>query len=97
MKYFTYVNGHEDLDRREYLQLGLYANSRLEAYSIIEKVLFKEAMEAENKRPRELGFVIDCTDERELTEGEEAVNIIYGWIPDANGDYTEKYSWEQSY
>ena len=97
MKYFTYSNGHEEFDRRDYLKLGLYANSRLEAYSIIEKVLFKELLENDKQRPKEVGFVIDYVDERDLTEGEEPANIIYGWIPDANGDYPETHSWEQSY
>lgn len=87
MKFFRFLHGHDELERKKWVILGLYAESRLRARSILIKVLLESQMdEGETMDP---GIRWEYLDERDLYEDEQPVNVIYDWIPDNNGEYKE--------
>lgn len=89
MKYFTFKNGHKQIDEKQWLDVELYAESRLAARSILKRVLFDEDRpdDAPSEDPN---LVITFISERDLEDGEQPDQIIRGAAP--NG-----YTWERSY
>jgi hypothetical protein len=87
MKFFRFHHGHTELERKLWIRLGVYAESRLKARSILVKVLFESQL-SDGEKP-DPNVTWEYFDERELYEGEEPVNVIYDWIPDGNGEYKE--------
>lgn len=99
MKYFRFFNGHESLPKENWLIVGTYAESRLEARRILNKVLYLNERDESDIEPDDPGLTYQYIDERDLEEGEEPSQTIYGYIPleDGTHEYPEKHSWEQSY
>jgi len=96
MKYFRFYSGHTKVERENYIILGIYEESRLKARSLLKYLLYEKNKPADE--PEDRGLIFEYIDERELHEGEEPLQIIYGYIPNENdGTYPDIHSWEQSY
>jgi hypothetical protein len=93
IKYFTYYNGHADLDYSLWLTIGTYAESKLEAEKIFKDVLMepdiKQVPENEKDEHRNR-FRLEFVSERELEDGEEPKRIVYGKAPTG-------YTWKHSF
>jgi len=97
MKYFRFYDGHVKLERKQYLMVGLYAESRLAARKTMERVLYMSTLDDELPQELDKGLIYEYIDERDLHEGEEPVQIIYGYQPDINGEYSNTHAWEIAY
>lgn len=91
MKYFIFYNGHQELDRKNWLTIGTYAESSAEAKKIFEDVLVTPGLPAEDAAEARSLFVFEYVSERDLEEGEEPKRAIYGETPDSS------HRWEQTY
>ena len=80
MKYFRHYNGHPNLSRNEYTIFGCYAETAAQAEERLYYLLYEKPWR-EDEGPIDPDAFFEYIDERELYEGEEVVNEVYGFAP----------------
>jgi hypothetical protein len=87
MKHYTFLSGHVDLEREQFLTVSLYAESADAAKLTLIQVLMSPEITDEGST----GMIFELVSSRELEEDEKVVRSIHGIAPN-NG-----HTWDQSY